>query len=152
MGTRNEIPAKAGAGSEMRLTETTVGSETDPEEKVENQQAKGPRAPKATMARRNLVGLSRTPGEIYIFMIKPPTDQLIFSLISEETIFLLLLLRLLGLLRLFFLLLFRATPAPHALSAKTRFFAIISIPLKIWRRCGKRRMQTVVPPWLKLRN
>ena len=103
MGAGNEIPTEAGAGSEMRLTGTTVGSETDPEEKVENQQAKGPRAARTTMARRNLVGLSRTPREIYIIMIKPPADQLIFSLISEETIFLLLLLRL---LRLFFLLLF----------------------------------------------
>ena len=35
MGTRIEIPAEAGAG-----TETTVGNETDLEEKVENQQAK----------------------------------------------------------------------------------------------------------------
>jgi len=78
---------------------------------VENQQAKGPRAAKTTRARRNLVGLSRTPREIYIIMTKPPADQLIiFSLISEGTIFLLLLLRLLLLhlllLRLFFLPLF----------------------------------------------
>ena len=70
------------------------------------------------MANRRLVGLRgrRTTGEIKIFMIKPPADQLIiFSLISEEAVFLLLLFLL---LRLFFLLLFRATPAAR-LECKT---------------------------------
>ena len=149
MGTKIGIPAEAGAGKE-----TTVGIETEPEEKVGKQQAKETRAAKTTKASRKLVGLSRAAREIFIIMNKPPTDQLqmiVFSLISEGTIFLLLLLRLL-LLLLLLLPLFRSPTAPNALSAITHLLVVFSTHSWTWLLCGKRRMRSRKPSFFALRH